>query len=178
MFFLGKHHPLLAYHWITKTIRWRQKPNISARDKDTELLVYAHPHSNSSVHGLTLREAMWTVRDAKASKSTPFGLWEDGVRLGPTYPVCMLASRCRYFGGLLGVKGRICALVAGPVQYLGPVKDVTMLCVLGPVCFNALKFNSHHINVPSNAWSTKYRLIACMSAQIRSNLRDEYIKPN
>jgi hypothetical protein len=41
-----------------------------------------------------------------------------------------------------------------------------------------LKFNSHHINVPSNAWNTKCRLIACMSAQIRSNLRDESIKPN
>jgi hypothetical protein len=41
-----------------------------------------------------------------------------------------------------------------------------------------LKFNSHHINVPSNAWSTKCRLIACMSAQIRSNLRDESIKSN
>jgi hypothetical protein len=41
-----------------------------------------------------------------------------------------------------------------------------------------LKFNSHHINVPSNTWSTKYRLIACMLAQIRSNLRDESIKPN
>jgi hypothetical protein len=26
-----------------------------------------------------------------------------------------------------------------------------------------LKFNSHHINVSSNAWSTKCRLIACMS---------------
>jgi hypothetical protein len=41
-----------------------------------------------------------------------------------------------------------------------------------------LKFNSHHINVPSNVWSTKCRLIVCMSAQIRSNLRDESIKPN
>jgi hypothetical protein len=41
-----------------------------------------------------------------------------------------------------------------------------------------LKFNSHHINVPLNAWSTKCRLIACMSVQIRSNLRDEFIKPN
>jgi hypothetical protein len=44
--------------------------------------------------------------------------------------------------------------------------------------FQELKFNSHHINVPSNVWSTKCRLIACMSAQIRSNLRDESIKPN
>jgi hypothetical protein len=44
--------------------------------------------------------------------------------------------------------------------------------------FNLLKFNSDHINVPLNVWSTKCRLIACMSAQIRSNLRDEYIKPN
>jgi hypothetical protein len=42
----------------------------------------------------------------------------------------------------------------------------------------SLKFNSHHINVPSNAWSTKCRLIVCMSAQIRSNLRDESINPN
>jgi hypothetical protein len=41
-----------------------------------------------------------------------------------------------------------------------------------------LKFNSYHINVLSNAWSTKRRLIAGMSAQIRSNLRDESIKPN
>jgi hypothetical protein len=44
--------------------------------------------------------------------------------------------------------------------------------------FNSLKFNSHHINVFLNACNTKYRLIACMSAQIRSNLRDESIKPN
>jgi hypothetical protein len=43
---------------------------------------------------------------------------------------------------------------------------------------NVLKFNSHHINVLSNAWSTKCRIIACMSTQIRSNLRDEFIKPN
>jgi hypothetical protein len=41
-----------------------------------------------------------------------------------------------------------------------------------------LKFNSHHINVSSNACSTKCKLIACMSVQIRSNLRDESIKPN
>jgi hypothetical protein len=44
--------------------------------------------------------------------------------------------------------------------------------------FQELKFNSHHINVPSNAWSTKCRLIACMLTQIMSNLRDESIKPN
>jgi hypothetical protein len=44
--------------------------------------------------------------------------------------------------------------------------------------WSTLKFNSHHINVPSNTWSTKCRLIVCMSAQIRSNLRDESIKPN
>jgi hypothetical protein len=44
--------------------------------------------------------------------------------------------------------------------------------------YRLLKFNTHHINVPSNAWSTKCRLIACMSTQIRSNLRDESIKPN
>jgi hypothetical protein len=47
-----------------------------------------------------------------------------------------------------------------------------------PFGLSMLKFNSHHINVPSNTWSTKCRLIACMSAQIRSNLRDESIKPN
>jgi hypothetical protein len=41
-----------------------------------------------------------------------------------------------------------------------------------------LKFNSHHINIPLNAWSAKYRLIVCMSTQIKSNLRDESIKPN
>jgi hypothetical protein len=46
------------------------------------------------------------------------------------------------------------------------------------VTFFLLKFNFHHINVPSNVWSTKCRLIACMSIQIRSNLRDESIKPN
>jgi hypothetical protein len=44
--------------------------------------------------------------------------------------------------------------------------------------FILLKFNSHHINVPLNACSTKCRLIVCMSVQIRSNLRDESIKPN
>jgi hypothetical protein len=44
--------------------------------------------------------------------------------------------------------------------------------------FNLLKFNFHHINVPSNVYGTKCRLIVCMSAQIRSNLRDESIKPN
>jgi hypothetical protein len=48
----------------------------------------------------------------------------------------------------------------------------------GPFGLGVLKFNSHHINVPSNAWSAKCRLITCMSAQIRSNLRDESIKPN
>jgi hypothetical protein len=48
----------------------------------------------------------------------------------------------------------------------------------GLLGFILLKFNSHHINVPSNVWSTKCRLIACMSVQIRSNLRDESIKPN
>jgi hypothetical protein len=41
-----------------------------------------------------------------------------------------------------------------------------------------IQFNSHHINIPSNAWSTKCTPIACMSAQIMSNLRDESIKPN
>jgi hypothetical protein len=44
--------------------------------------------------------------------------------------------------------------------------------------YGLLKFNTHRINVHSNAWSTKCILIACMSAQIRSNLRDESIKPN
>jgi hypothetical protein len=33
-------------------------------------------------------------------------------------------------------------------------------------------------NVAAHAWSTKYRLITCISAQIKSNLRDESIKPN
>jgi hypothetical protein len=33
-------------------------------------------------------------------------------------------------------------------------------------------------NVAIHAWSTKYRLIIYMSAQIKSNLRDESIKPN
>jgi hypothetical protein len=47
-----------------------------------------------------------------------------------------------------------------------------------PFDLGVLKFNSHHINVPSNTWSTKYRLITYMSAYIRSNLRDESIKPN
>jgi hypothetical protein len=47
-----------------------------------------------------------------------------------------------------------------------------------PFGLEELNFNSHHINVPSNAWSTKYRLIACMSVQITSNLRDESIKHN
>jgi hypothetical protein len=51
------------------------------------------------------------------------------------------------------------------------------LTTQGMFGFQELKFNSHHINVSSNAWSTKYRLIVCMSAQIRSNLRDESIKP-
>jgi hypothetical protein len=54
----------------------------------------------------------------------------------------------------------------------------SLLIAKGPFGFKLLKFNSHHINVPSNARSTKYRLIACMSAQTRSNLRDESIKPN
>jgi hypothetical protein len=53
-----------------------------------------------------------------------------------------------------------------------------MVVDIGPFGLEELKFNSHHINVPSNIWSTKYRLIECMSAQIRSNLRDESIKHN
>jgi hypothetical protein len=44
--------------------------------------------------------------------------------------------------------------------------------------FHMLKFNSHHINVTANTWSTKCTLIVCMSAHISSNLRDESIKPN
>jgi hypothetical protein len=43
---------------------------------------------------------------------------------------------------------------------------------------NMLKFNSRHINITANAWSTKCRLIACMSTQLKSNLRDKSIKPN
>jgi hypothetical protein len=50
--------------------------------------------------------------------------------------------------------------------------------VKAPFGSRSQSFNSHHINILSNAWSTKCRLIACMSAQIRSNLRDESIKPN
>jgi hypothetical protein len=50
--------------------------------------------------------------------------------------------------------------------------------VKGMFGFLMLKFNTYHINVSSNVWSTKCRLIACMSPQIRSNLRDESIKPN
>jgi hypothetical protein len=49
---------------------------------------------------------------------------------------------------------------------------------LGPVWFHMLKFNFHHINIAVNIWSTECRVIVCMSAQIRSNLRDESIKPN
>jgi hypothetical protein len=48
----------------------------------------------------------------------------------------------------------------------------------GPFGLSLLKFNSHHINIFSNAWSIKCRLITCISTQIRSNLRDESIKPN
>jgi hypothetical protein len=48
----------------------------------------------------------------------------------------------------------------------------------GPFGYDVLKFNSHHINVATKTLSTKYRLIACISTQIRSNLRDESIKPN
>jgi hypothetical protein len=55
---------------------------------------------------------------------------------------------------------------------------LTIDVVLGPFGLGVLKFNSHHINVLSNVWSTKCRLIACMSAHIMSNLRDESIKPN
>jgi hypothetical protein len=49
---------------------------------------------------------------------------------------------------------------------------------LGLFGLGVLKFNFHHINVLSKAWSTKYRLIVCMWAHIRSNLRDESNKPN
>jgi hypothetical protein len=41
-----------------------------------------------------------------------------------------------------------------------------------------LKFNSHYINVFLSIWSNKCKLITCMSVQVRSNLRDESIKPN
>jgi hypothetical protein len=60
------------------------------------------------------------------------------------------------------------------------------MCVSGPprtytlrmFGLKLLKFNSHHINVPLNVCSIKYRLIAYILAQIRSNLRDESIKLN
>jgi hypothetical protein len=68
--------------------------------------------------------------------------------------------------------------------YLQAVRTRAFGC--GPLLITAkgmfgyvlLKFNSHHINVFLNTWSTKCRLIACMSTQIMSNLRDESIKPN
>jgi hypothetical protein len=62
-----------------------------------------------------------------------------------------------------------------------PLLDGQKLVIYAPweaKTLHKLKFNSHHINVVANAWSTKCKLIACMSAQIRSNLRDESIKPN
>jgi hypothetical protein len=58
------------------------------------------------------------------------------------------------------------------------IKAPVLITTKGVFGFNVLKFNSHHINVSSNTWSTKCRLIACMSAQIMSNLRDESIKSN
>jgi hypothetical protein len=61
---------------------------------------------------------------------------------------------------------------------LGLETRVAVEKIQGPFGLRLLKFNSHHINVPSNVWSIKCRLIAYMSAQIRSNLRDESIKPN
>jgi hypothetical protein len=73
---------------------------------------------------------------------------------------------------------------------MGPylVENVTLLrhlmfavfgdLVEAPFGLYMLKFNSHHINVAANVWSIKCRLITCMSAQIRSNLRDESIKSN
>jgi hypothetical protein len=54
----------------------------------------------------------------------------------------------------------------------------TMAVTKGLFDFILLKFNSYHINVLSNALSTKCTPIACMSVQIMSNLRDESIKPN
>jgi hypothetical protein len=47
-----------------------------------------------------------------------------------------------------------------------------------PFSYMRVKFNSHYVNVLLNTWSIKCRLIACMSAQIRSNLWDESIKHN
>jgi hypothetical protein len=54
---------------------------------------------------------------------------------------------------------------------------VALLPCGGRFGLGVLKFNFHLINIFLNAWSTKCRLIICMSAQIRSNLRDESIKP-
>jgi hypothetical protein len=66
------------------------------------------------------------------------------------------------------------------VTWIGllPENPLKVYRVKAPFGLEELKFNSHHINIPSNTWSTKYGLITCMSAQIRSNLRDESIKPN
>jgi LytS/YehU family sensor histidine kinase len=60
----------------------------------------------------------------------------------------------------------------------GLCMQMELLVTKALIRLSRLKFNSHHINVAINTWSTKCRLIADISAQIRSNLRDEFIKPN
>jgi hypothetical protein len=74
----------------------------------------------------------------------------------------------QFIYSLFGLRHKVTQNHSYPVIHYGPVWFGLVL----------LKFNSHHINVPSNVWSTKCRLIACMSVQIMSNLQDESIKPN
>jgi hypothetical protein len=70
------------------------------------------------------------------------------------------------------------ALQFAGLQQASKQTNETMPVSNGMFGYVLLKFNSHHINVFSNAWSTKCKLIVCMSVQIRSNLRDKSIKPN
>jgi hypothetical protein len=68
-------------------------------------------------------------------------------------------------------------------RYLGPSSSfnkngLITIDVLGHVWLPLFFLTYITSNVVAHTWSTKYRLITCMSAQIKSNLRDESIKPN
>jgi hypothetical protein len=92
---------------------------------------------------------------------------------------CLIVEHCNVLVESILILSIYPVVFIGMLQYLWwAALQLAFQSFKGLFGYVSLKFNSHHINVSSNAWSTKCRLIACMLTQIRSNLRDESIKPN
>jgi hypothetical protein len=99
------------------------------------------------------------------------------------WPVSLSLAVAVWWVAAIGLGGLACRPTNGSDGTLRmvvwkAVKACHQKVFKAPFGFRLLKFNSHHINVPLNVWSTKCRLIVCISAHMSSNLRDESIKSN